>query len=41
MQTTQDLRMLSNSLKQEILKIRNFHMEELNDLGTFDSPTVC
>ncbi|WOG81249.1 hypothetical protein DCAR_0100394 [Daucus carota subsp. sativus] len=29
----QDLRMLSNSLKQEILKIRNFHMEELNDLG--------
>lgn len=29
----QDLRMLSNSLKQEILNIQNFHMEEINHLG--------
>ncbi|KAK1353367.1 Kinesin-like protein KIN-14J [Heracleum sosnowskyi] len=29
----QDLRMLCNSLKQEILQIQNFHMEEINHLG--------
>lgn len=33
MEEHQDLRMLSNSLKQESLNIQNFHMEEINHLG--------